>query len=207
MQESLKNKICLVTFTSSPGYWRVWYSRFDLCHQNLIFADFDLTWMSSLPEKTVNSMLKSQQSKRSRLKGKVITLEVYRQLMNAAVCEAFIRHEFDKPKAHGGPHMGGSVEFSPEALEELRLDQDKLGKAIRNVQSKKSIEKGKDGFDPNSDKWQQLLIVEDQLKGLRPNAIKNVVANAQLKRILDTETDPVKALAAIKEIIAEIKDV
>ena len=55
-----------------------------------------------LDEDTVESMLKSQQSKRSRAKGKAMTLDNYKTLMTAAIAEDILRELYNKPKQAGG---------------------------------------------------------------------------------------------------------
>lgn len=120
-----------------------------------------------LDEDTVESMLKSQQSKRSRAKGKAMTLDNYKTLLTAAIAEDILRELYNKPKQAGGTKRRGSVEFTAEQLDALSADQVQLRKEIRNIQSKKSIMKSKADFDESSEAWQQLLTVESMLKGLR----------------------------------------
>lgn len=94
-----------------------------------------------LDEDTVESMLKSQQSKRSRAKGKAMTLDNYKTLLTAAIAEDILRELYNKPKQAGGTKRRGSVEFTAEQLDALSADQVQLRKEIRNIQSKKSIMK------------------------------------------------------------------
>ena len=130
-------------------------------------ADVDVEFLKTLDDETIDGMLKSQQSKRSRSKGKVMTMDNYKAMMVGAIAENLIRLAAGKEKSAGSRRVSGSVEYTAEQLVELENDQEKLRKEIRNVQSKKSIMKSKEGFSEDSDGWQQLLIAEAALKGIR----------------------------------------
>ena len=122
----------------------------------------------NLSDEQVDAMLKSQQSKRSRSKGKAMTLDNYITLMTAAIAERILREIYNKPKSAGGFHRAaGSVDYTIEQLEALSADQEALKREIRNVQSKKSIMKSKVGFDESDPRWQALLKAEQQLKDMR----------------------------------------
>lgn len=146
----------------------------------LIAKAYDLTtvdveFLKALDETVLDLMLKSQQSKRSRSKGKVMTMDNYRSMMTGAIAENLIRLVTGKAKTYGGTrHDAGTVEYTAEELEKLQNDQEKLRKEIRNVQSKKSIMKSKEGFSEEDERWLALLKAEEQLKGLR-NDTKTVV--------------------------------
>jgi hypothetical protein len=128
----------------------------------------DVDYLSAESADTLDKMIRSQQSKRSRAKSKVMTLENYKAMMTGAVAENLLRIASGKPKsAGGGNHNTSDVGFNDDELQKLAADQELLKKAIRNVQSKKSIMKSKADFDEASDRWQQLLKAEDQLKALR----------------------------------------
>ena len=119
----------------------------------------------NLDEEQVESMLKSQQSKRSRSKSKAMTLDNYITLMTAAIAERILREIYNKPKSAGGfRREAGSVDYTIEQLEALGNDQEALRKEIRNIQSKKSIMKSKADFDESDERWQALLKAEQQLK-------------------------------------------
>ena len=148
----------------------------------LINEAFDITtadveFIRQLDEKTQDSMLKSQQSKRSRAKSKVMTLDNYKAMMVGAIAENLIRYATGKAKSAGGAHhASGSLEYSEEQINEFVHDEDKLRKEIRNVQSKKSIMKSKEGFDEDSERWQELLAAEKLLKEIRDeHATRTVV--------------------------------
>lgn len=147
----------------------------------LITAAYDLSvvdveFLKELDEAVIEGMLKSQQSKRSRTKGKVMTIDNYKTLMTAGIAENLIRLATGKVKQQGVVRRG-SVDFTPEELEELAKDPDRVRKEIRNVQSKKSIMKSKEGFSEEDEKWQQLLVVEAQLKELRGDSTRTIVVD------------------------------
>lgn len=128
----------------------------------------DTTFISELDEPTAEGMLKSQQSKRSRTKGKDMTLDNYRSMLTAAVAETLIRNATGKVKyAAGSRRASGAVIFTEDELKELAVDQGKLRAELRNVQSKKSICKKTADFSEDSERWQELLTAEAQLKDIR----------------------------------------
>lgn len=122
----------------------------------------------SLEDEAVESMLKSQQSKRSRAKSKVMTLDNYVSLLTAAIAERILREIYNKPKAHVGfARRNGGMDYTIEQLEALGNDQEALRREIRNIQSKKSIMKSKADFDEADPNWHALLKAEQQLKDMR----------------------------------------
>lgn len=124
--------------------------------------------LRNLSDETVEGMLKSQQSKRSRTKGKTMTLDNYTQLMTATIAESLLRELYNKPKSAAfGSRRSHSLDYTPAELEALEADQEALRKEIRNVQSKKSIMKSKADFDETSEQWAALLKAEQMLKDLR----------------------------------------
>lgn len=127
----------------------------------------NIDFLKELDEKILEGMLKSQQSKRSRAKSKTMTLDNYRNMMMGAVAEGLIRRALGKEKIAGRARRVGVIEYTDEQLEELRLDQDRLRKEIRNIQSKKSIMKSKEGFSEDDERWKKLLEAEEKLKALR----------------------------------------
>lgn len=136
----------------------------EMCDLNTVNVEF----IRELDEVTQDLMLKSQQSKRSRSKNKVMTLDNYRSMMVGAIAEGLIRVATGKAKsASGARRLSGSLEYTEEQTKEFAEDQEKLRKEIRNVQSKKSIMKSKEGFAEDDERWLQLLVAEETLKGLR----------------------------------------
>lgn len=124
--------------------------------------------LMNLDEDTVDSMLKSQQSKRSRSKSKTMTLDNYISLLTAAIAEDILRDIYNKPKSAGGfQRSAGGVDYTIEQLEMLGNNQEELRREIRNIQSKKSIMKSKADFSEADPRWHALLKAEQQLKDMR----------------------------------------
>lgn len=133
-------------------------------------------FLVDLSDANIDSLLKSQQSKRSRSKSKPMTLANYHTLMSAAVAEFLIRKITNREKSAGfGVSRAGVVDYTIEQLEQLSADQDRLRREIRNIQSKKSLMKAKPDFDENDERWIALLRAEQQLKDLRVSSDTRVV--------------------------------
>lgn len=169
----------------------------------------DAEFLKDIDEATIDGMLKSQQSKRSRCKSKTMTMDNYRALMTGAIAENLIRLATGKGKNAGGPRRSaGSVEYTIEQLQMLGEDQEKLRKEIRNVQSKKSIMKSKADFDENDERYQQLLKVEQQLKDMRIGTTTEVIEvdttkNNLTELLAGKDLEHMKA-ADTKELLAQI---
>lgn len=137
----------------------------------------------NLDDEQVESMLKSQQSKRSRSKSKSMTIDNYITLMTAAIAERILREIYNKPKTAGGfRHRAGGLDYTIEELEALGANQEALRKEIRNIQSKKSIMKSKADFSESDERWQQLLKAEQQLKDMRVGGSTNTVVEVDNTR-------------------------
>lgn len=161
----------------------------------------EVDFLKELDDETIEGMLKSQQSKRSRCKSKAMTMDNYRALMTGAIAENLIRRATGKEKHASGPRrMAGSVDYTIEQLQMLSEDQERLKKEIRNVQSKKSIMKSKADFDENDERYQALLKAEQQLKDMRvstgavvevdttKNALNDLLAGKDLHSMKAAET-------------------
>jgi acetolactate synthase regulatory subunit len=169
----------------------------------------DIEFLKAESEEVLDRMIKSQQSKRSRAKSKEMTLENYLAMLTGAVAENLLRIAANKPKTAGGGARRGTVTYSEEELEAFKNDPEALRRALRNVQSKKSIYKSKADFDPESERWQELLEVEAQLKALRDGqtieAEKAIEKTNQLEEMLAT-VDPKDLKAAdAKNMLESIK--
>lgn len=171
----------------------------------------DIQFLKDLDSSVLESMLKSQQSKRSRAKGKQMTAENYKTMMTAAIAESLIRLATGKTKGTSGARGNGTVAYDDERLAELANDQDALRKEIRNIQSKKSIMKSKAGFSEADEKWLQLCDAEDQLKSIRTTGSvgsKTVFVDTtkdELKEMLaEIDADKMKA-SDLKELIKSIQ--
>lgn len=151
-----------------------------------------LDFLRALDETTLDNMLKSQQSKRSRCKSKDMTLDNYTSMLTAAIAETLIRLVTGKEKGNYGGRSGGVVEYSDERLKQLAEDQEALRKEIRNLQSKRSIMKSKAGFDEEDERYIALLAAEDQLKAFR------IPAGGTTKIVVDETKD------SLKELLAEV---
>jgi hypothetical protein len=174
----------------------------------------DISFLKNESAEILDRMIKSQQSKRSRAKSKEMTLENYLTMLTGAVAENLLRIAANKPKtAGGGGARRTSVAYSEEELEAFKHDPEALKRAIRNVQSKKSIYKSKAGFDEKSERWQELLAVEAQLKAIRDGqtieAEKAIEKASQLEEMLATidpkelkATDAKEMLNSIKQMLA-----
>lgn len=165
----------------------------------------DVQFIKELDDDTVESMLKSQQSKRSRSKSKVMTLDNYKSMMTGAAAELLIRQATGKAKsATSVRRLSGSIEFTAEELEKLKDDQDAIKRELRNVQSKKSIMKTKADFSEESERWQQLLVAEEQLKSIRTSSstVKTIrvdeTKDALLAELGDTALEDLKPAEAKK---------
>lgn len=145
--------------------------------------DTDTDFLKDTNSEELERVLKSQQSKRSRSKNQQMTIENYAKMMTAAVAERLVREALGKPKGNGGGNTRGQATYTDEELNALAEDPAMLARAIRNVQSKKSIAKSKVDFDENSDRWQDLLEAEQQLKDLRAsiNGLQNTAAQEALE--------------------------
>ena len=176
------------------------------------FDTIDVEFIKELDEATVDGMLKSQQSKRSRAKSKAMTMDNYKSMMSGAIAENLIRKATGKVKSAGGArHMSGSVDFTAEQLEELREDQERLKKELRNVQSKKSIMKSKADFSEDDERWQALLVAEEQLKSIRVST-----GHTQVVKVDETKEKLAEVLADVdpsslkagdsKALLAQIKE-
>lgn len=169
--------------------------------------DGDYESISYFDDETVESMLKSQQSKRSRCKSKSMTLDNYTSLMTATIAESLLREIYNKPKSVAfGARRAGNVDYTPAELESFADDQEALRKEIRNLQSKKSIAKSKADFDESSEYYQSLLKAERMLKDLRTNTATVEVDHTKnkLKELLgDTDIEHLKA-ADSKELLTTI---
>jgi acetolactate synthase regulatory subunit len=170
----------------------------------------DIEFLKAESEEVLDRMIKSQQSKRSRAKSKEMTLENYLAMLTGAVAENLLRIAANKPKsAGGGGARRGTVTYSEEELEAFKNDPEALRRALRNVQSKKSIYKSKADFDPKSERWQELLKAEEQLKAIRDGqtieAEKAIEKTSQLEEMLATvDLNDLKAADA-KNMLENIK--
>lgn len=171
----------------------------------------DTSFLQDVNDKVLDGMLKSQQSKRSRSKGKQMTVDNYRAMMVGAIAEHILRNVLDKPKSAGvGRRRAGTVSFSDEELAALAANQELLRKELRNVQSKKSIAKSKSDFDEQSEAWQALLKAEEQLKAIRVTSerattiVVDTTKNELSGLLEEVDLEHLKS-ADMKALLADIK--
>jgi len=183
-----------------------------LLGQLINFSEVDVAFLKELDETVLDGMLKSQQSKRSRAKGKTMTLDNYKNMMTGAIAENLIRTATGKPKSAGGARrVSGSIDFTAEQLSELKDDQEQLRKEIRNVQSKKSIMKSKAAFSEEDERWKKLLVAEEQLKSIRVTTTRAKVMKVdetkqKLSKMMgNVDTSHLKAADA-KDMLVQIKE-
>lgn len=144
------------------------YSQYDM-------ESVDTAFLKTESDDTIDKMIKSQQSKRSRSKAKAMTQENYNTMMVGALAENLLRLTSGKPKtSHGGSSNSKPLEYDDAKLQEYKNNKELLNKEIRNIQSKKSIMKSKAGFDEASDGYIKLLEAEAMLKSLRGDAVATV---------------------------------
>lgn len=169
----------------------------------------DINFLKPATEDEIERMIRSQQSKRSRAKSKTMTFDNYLTLMTAGVAENLLRIASGKPKTTGGGAKRANVNYTDEELQKLANDQELLKKAIRNVQSKKCIMKSKANFNEQSTEYQQLIVVENQLKALRDNnpaAAKAQVTTHKIEELLSTtDLESLKGADA-KELLKKINE-
>lgn len=180
-------------------------------------AEYDAEFLKELPDETIDSLLKSQQSKRSRAKSKQMTLDNYMTLMTAAVAETIIRDTTGRVKSAGTfGRTAGPVDYTGAQLEELAANQEALRREIRNVQSKKSIMKSKADFDETDERWQALLKAEQQLKDLRigsssthivevdktKDALNEILTDTDISKL--NSKDAHELLTKIQQLVVEV---
>lgn len=166
----------------------------DLVGEMYDIGSINISYLQSLSEEELEKMLRSQQSKRSRAKSKTMDQQNYQTMMVAAIAETVIRLAANKPKNSGGAALG-DLGVSDEDFEKLRDDAEELKKAIRNVQSKKSIMKSKKDFTDEHPRWKQLCELEMRLKELRDET--TVPVSVQERR-------DAKAKAEAEEMLKDI---
>lgn len=159
--------------------------------------EVDIEFLRNEDEDTIDKMIRSQQSKRSRAKAKATTHKSWMAMMTGAVAENLLRLASGKAKQSGGGGAIGEIGFNEDDLEHFALHPEELKKAIRNVQSKKSIMKSKVDFSEDSDRWQQLLKAEEQLKEIRDQVNGNLNEKAK---------EAIEAKAKVEEMLAS-KDI
>lgn len=169
----------------------------------------DWSWLKDASDEVGAKMLKSQQSKKSRARAGELTYTNYKTYLTAAIAELGIRDAFRFEKSAAGRTSSATLELTEEAIAIYTEDQVALNKAIRNVQSKKSIAKKK-GVSEESEEWLQLLEFEAGLKSLRTtgavdNVTKKKAEKAEAIEAMLSELDPDSMKKA--ELAAKISEI
>lgn len=158
----------------------------------------DVDYLKTLSEEELEKMIRSQQSKRSRAKSKDMTRENYQTMLVGAVAENLLRIAGDKPKSSGGGSATSETGFTDDQLNEFATDAEKLKKAIRNVQSKKSIYLSKKDTSKDDPYYKGLLADEAMLKAIRDNGTQ--VANEEAQQAIEAKKQAEELLAAAGDI-------
>lgn len=141
---------------------------------------------------TIYKMIKSQQSKRSRSKGKLMTMDNYRTMLIGAIAENLLRVASGKSKYQSSTGANEDALYSDEELQKLAMNHQEIARIIRNWQSKKSIMKQKKDFYAENPRWLHILAVEEQLKNARDGVTSKSFNNAvvlKLRTALSTVTN------------------
>ncbi len=179
------------------------------CGDALVNAD-----VAQFGEVEVQKLLKSNQSNRSRRKNMPMTQTNYMEYLTAACAEWIIRESCGITKS-ATPFGSGraAMVINDETIAQLAEDQDALGRAIRNMQSKKSTYKAKnqdrEGWEQDPE-YVELLEQLDKLKAVRttqPAGRKGVSIKKALQFIFDGvgETETLHREESI-QIIEACKD-
>ena len=181
-------------------------NMFALVSQAVTVLDIDLTIdCMDASESEVDKAIKSQQSKRSRAMAKQNTIANYKASLAAVIAEVIIRTAYNKPRGQSSAIGNFTYEIPEDKLELYREDPTALAKAIRAVQSRKSVEKAKANFTEDSERWQALLEQEATLKALRDGqtTVSTEVAAAK-DELENLDITKLKASEA-KEVLERLK--
>lgn len=159
----------------------------------------------------VQKLLKSNQSNRSRRKNMPMTQPNYMEYLTAACAEWILRESCGIVK-NATPFGSGrtAVVINDETIAELAQDQEALGRAIRNLQSKKSTYKAKHQDRENWEQDEEYVALLEQLEKLKavrttqPAGRKGVSIKKALQFIFDgvPETDSLHREESIQIIEA-----
>lgn len=154
-------------------------------------------WLKDSSEEALTKVLKSQQSKRSRSRKAEMTLENYRKLVEASLCEGAARLALGKERKTSAMADYTQLKLDDETATKFKEDQDALRKEIRNTQSKKSIMKHRDDFSEEDENWLALVAYENSLKELRVSA----------PRVSDTINKKLEAANEAKDVLSGVEDI
>ena len=157
------------------------------CGEALVHED-----VKNFGEEEVAKLLKSNQSNRSRRKNMPMTQPNYMEYLTAACAEWILRESCGITK-NANPFGTGrtALVINDETLAQLAEDQEALGRAIRNQQSKKSTYKAKhqdcEGWEQDAE-YVEILDTLEKLKAIRttqPAGRKGMSIKKALQFIFD----------------------
>lgn len=157
------------------------------CGEALVHED-----VKNFGEEEVAKLLKSNQSNRSRRKNMPMTQPNYMEYLTAACAEWILRESCGITK-NANPFGTGrtALVINDETLAQLAEDQEALGRAIRNQQSKKSTYKAKhqdrEGWEQDAE-YVEILDTLEKLKDIRttqPAGRKGMSIKKALQFIFD----------------------
>lgn len=172
------------------------------------FTSIDYTsamFLAEADEEELDRMLKSQQSKRSRMKKLPMTQANFTSMVTGAVAEILIRRVSGKSKAATTVVRLSGTELNEEQAAFFADNQDALIKAIRNVQSKKTGLKKKEL--EGSAEWNELLEFESKLKALRVGGRPTTTVVKTIEVLPEAVVQKIETLDAAKEVFAEVVDI
>lgn len=159
--------------------------------------DDDLTEASLVTLEETKRIVASQQSKSSRLKSKEQTQFVYLGRVSAKISEMIMRKSHPEFASASRGRRTGCVSLpdliTEELLPEFEADQEKLGKAIRNYQSKLSILKRKQ-VDESDERWERFRSNLELLKTVRKPGQSSQYSSAIAK------------VDKVTEVLSEVED-
>ena len=127
-------------------------------------ADVTTGTVDTAEEPELNKLLASQQSKRSRTRGKEMTVPNYVALISATIAEQIIRAKLNKPKGSSNTGSSATEPFTEAQLETYKADLDLTNKRVRSLQSWKSTHKHLE----DTAEWKTVCSNIEALVALRP---------------------------------------
>lgn len=165
-------------------------------------ASGDHGWTAEFSDEALTKMLKSQQSKRSRLKGKDMTQANFLSAVEAAAAERIIRLGLGKEKnVQTGVVRLDLNELTEEQAQFFTDNQVELGKAIRNVQSRKSQALRK-GMEPTDEAFVALLEFESKLKELRVATVRTTTV--EVYKLTPAQEERINAATAVETLLVDV---
>ena len=132
-------------------------------------------------ETQLKKLLASQQSKRSRAKGKEMTVANYLSMMSAAIAEQVIRTVMNKPRGTSVVAGSSTMPLTEQDIVAYQSDLEAANKKIRSLQSWKSTHK----IEQGTANWTVVCESIAALQALRPasSSIKVVKEDARISAL------------------------